>query len=750
MSAKPMPLPNAAGNTKSELDVSAERAARSTEIWLAGVFWTLLVVLLLLHALFALQHRFWFPYGDPAKRIMGYLLCADDYGRYLQSLVTSGQKFFGDAWPFGPYIIQGAFIKTLYGLGITSTAAVFPAIQLFSLAFVFLGIVTWRRAVLITAGPIPASLFGMFLLGYSLILRNNFTGMSEVYAFLFVGLGIYTICKYVRGPGIGKVLVAAFFLLLASTCRSEMFAPAFAITLYLACFNTLTVKAEPGSRGTSAFLRLWWRRLRDAFIFGLVSTSYFVGRLVYSLLYVADPADSVFNFLRPYHADPEQNAIYMRRLQEELYFNLGPWFLLFAILVVLSTAIFTYMKKQSEHKKRERLKCFALFFLLSTVHLALLLYMEYSGTLTYVLRYWLLPSTSLGAVAIMIIGWTVADGIKAGFVKTAHTLAAIYVFFAIGLGVFYVDQVVGEAVTGIEPEVRDVIAWLDENNKEGRPTSSDFLMWRGTTMSLYLQPELAEGNPSYPSCTYPMPTLPPEFRGRYKAGLAVTWLTHQHLALYKPSYVILIDHDRYEKDRVAIVAPDFTRVASHYWPFLKEDESGQHTFRFESPYLDQSEKIYLDFAYKNDLFEIYRVDANQGAWHSAEEGADIERFWVKDRKLFNRVQAGEAFEITLQPGASMYRVDSTPLKKGDTITASAWLWSDTPTETKGLTLIVMRHDRGVGEGAGTEIDKLGSTPQAFQASYTFRNPHDAVRIQIKNGSEHPLTFKMASPSLNRE
>ena len=113
-------------------------------------------------------------------------------------------------------------------------------------------------------------------------------------------------------------------------------------------------------------------------------------------------------------------------------------------------------------------------------------------------------------------------------------------------------------------------------------------------------------------------------------------------------------------------------------------------------------------------------------------------------------EAQEALRVTLPPGGSLYQPDYSQVEHGDTATARAWFWTDTPfEEVHGLQLTVSRHGDGSYAAGQLKIVELDREPKLLQVSCAFEAAYPMARFQLSNDTDETIVLYMADPTLLR-
>jgi plastocyanin len=85
--------------------------------------------------------------------------------------------------------------------------------------------------------------------------------------------------------------------------------------------------------------------------------------------------------------------------------------------------------------------------------------------------------------------------------------------------------------------------------------------------------------------------------------------------------------------------------------------------------------------------------------------------------------------------ATVFQADNTPVKPGDTVTGSIWLWAKEPVIIK---IGVIRHcEDGNYEGTFKDF-KVSDKPAEYKASHTFTMPHGCARLQLYSHKEQEV------------
>jgi hypothetical protein len=136
------------------------------------------------HAVASGRTMFWT--GDDSQRVIRSF----DYAHRLPCSF-SAEDILGAVWPPGQFLLQGSLIKLLLAVGVRDLLWMLQVLQLMSVVMWTIGIYAIYRATAASSGPLCGTLAGISLTGLPALLSLSYSGLSEVYTFAIVSLGLF-------------------------------------------------------------------------------------------------------------------------------------------------------------------------------------------------------------------------------------------------------------------------------------------------------------------------------------------------------------------------------------------------------------------------------------------------------------------------------------------------------------------------------------------------------------------------------
>ncbi len=504
---------------------------------------------------------------------------SDDSGRAqwahnvaIDPSIPLSTAFFTNVWPFGPPIIQAAFLRAVYGLGLDAGLhytqwLLILTCAVYTLAAAIYCALAWRLA-----GPLAGVVMALVAVGTVVPTQLSTSAFAEPYAMLFVALGAWCFVSC-EEDGRGAAL-SGFWLLLAQLCRSD----------------AILIAAVLGLR------LLLQRRWRDAGVFLAISMSFFVAKQIVVL--ATGYRGMTYANLNEFYRIRER-ALSQRIASVWNIHVVRGWLIAseptFTGLAILGLPLALW------DRRARSLTWAGLLCVLG------LLAMMVLGMITFGPRYAVLGRT------LLLLGATVAvTGLVARLAQRSTVsalLSAAVVVSVLGTAAWGNAQYVQRRAERQTPAaIVEAAQWLRAHSQPDDPLFFDFtLAW--SSYFLNQTNDFGAVRPSFArSFLQPNRTgfRVPQSDDR---GERKTIAAHMHIQQYQPRYLVLAGPQLLRKV-LAIDTEAHLRkglVHSFVRPYLRREE-GTSNLIFEPIYRETDAVLVLRPRFRNPMIEIYELE----------------------------------------------------------------------------------------------------------------------------------------------
>lgn len=533
---------------------------------------------------------FTFSPGDPSSRIVqGMPRLLLSYSDNIPSIIEFLSPL--SPWPPTPFVVQGIFMKLLYACGVSETSAMIFAIEAFSIGIIFSGIFFWALTVSKTFGWGAGFFLGLILYATPSLQHENFTLMTRFPFFTLCGLSALMLHCYWQHKRFIYLIASAVALLIGTMFRNEAIVFAFATCIFLFLYSPF--------------------RLRDSIVFGLISGSYHLSRMILVLGWYADEKINFMNFGKTYSfgANPELAHKKTWLMLDAFMSSEGAWLLpLIIILGVLWASRKLIIKEPNinEPPNKKVALPYAYWVIHAVIFSAFLAFSLWTGRIDGHYRYLMLSVCLIGIIFAIPTGYF-AESLFKSTQLNARAIPLLSALLMIAISVMFVTNNLRLAKQQ-HPEIKEALIELSKHT----PIIRD-----GAIFDTNLHKEI-----SLQLYTYAMEEPLNSFVGwgakpeinqisSTQEAHEVTLDAHRFIQEFRPKIAVLASDSQFEAIKTSwwVTTSVIPRPTSYFRPYFNQGKT-PNEFNFQSPFFPNAPIVNFTPLFETTTFAAYELTYN--------------------------------------------------------------------------------------------------------------------------------------------